>query len=221
MSIDKLLIIIRSHSIQGQLEELLNFINNENVFKNTLLIDEIIQNLDIHDNSVAILYLLNRLPYNSGTKQSIIRMIEFISDCNASQIKRVSNHFTLLCHRLTDYLIKEDQPSKGLLPLSIAVTKIQESSTQLTSIHSDICKLALLSKCFQPVLNFLNVDITDISRENDRYDVKYFLTYYYYGGMIYSILEQYERAFLFFQNAISITGTAISQISIESIKNMC
>ncbi|UXI16363.1 mitogen-activated protein kinase kinase MKK4 [Sarcoptes scabiei] len=36
--------------------------------------------------------------------------------------------------------------------------------------------------------------------------------------MIYSILEQYERAFLFFQNAISITGTAISQISIESYK---
>lgn len=111
-----------------------------------------------------------------------------------------------------------DQPLKGLEPLSRSIQKVQQSPTQLTSIHTDLCKLALIGKCLKPALTFLDIDITDISRENDCYDVKYFLSYYYYGGIIYSIIQNYERAFLFFQTVLSVTGAAISQISIEAYK---
>nr|XP_027202690.1 COP9 signalosome complex subunit 3-like [Dermatophagoides pteronyssinus] len=264
MSTDKLLTIIRSHSLQGQYTQMAEFIFSDISFKNSLIVDELIRNLDIQENTVAILYLLCRQQTNqqkdnqngggvtssssslltsttsssnnntanptksssssllssssSSSRQSISQIIEFINDCNEHQIKHAPNDFASLCHSLTEYLMDNDQPLKGLDPLSKAIQKVQQSSTQLTSIHTDLLKLALIGKCLKPALTFLDIDITDISRENDCYDVKYFLSYYYYGGIIYSILQNYERAFLFFQTVLSVTGAAISQISIEAYK---
>lgn len=42
--------------------------------------------------------------------------------------------------------------------------------------------------------------------------------YFYYGGIIYSTLRNFDRAFFFFQTAISTGGTAISEILVESYK---
>ncbi|KAH7644350.1 cop9 signalosome complex subunit 3-like protein [Dermatophagoides farinae] len=259
MSTDKLLAIIRSHSLQGQYTQMADYIFGDIAFKNSLIVDELIRNLDIQENTVAILYLLCRQQTNqqnnlngsgggvnassssstttasssnknnnnntanptkssSSSRQSISQIIEFINDCNENQIKQAPNHFASLCHSLTEYLMEIDQPLKGLEPLSRSIQKVQQSPTQLTSIHTDLCKLALIGKCLKPALTFLDIDITDISRENDCYDVKYFLSYYYYGGIIYSIIQNYERAFLFFQTVLSVTGAAISQISIEAYK---
>ncbi|OTF79532.1 COP9 signalosome complex subunit 3-like protein [Euroglyphus maynei] len=227
-----------------------DYIFGDTAFKNSLIVDELIRNLDIQENTVAILYLLCRQqtnqqnnqngggvtsssslttssssnnnntanPTKSSSRQSISQIIEFINDCNEHQIKKAPNHFASLCHSLTEYLMDSDQPLKGLDPLSKAIQKVQQLPTQLTSIHTDLCKLALVGKCLKPALTFLDIDVTDISRENDCYDVKYFLAYYYYGGIIYSIIQNYERAFLFFQTVLSITGAAISQISIEAYK---
>jgi len=36
--------------------------------------------------------------------------------------------------------------------------------------------------------------------QSGQYDAKYFLLYYYYGGMIYAALKNYERAVFFFEN---------------------
>ncbi|KAH9421331.1 hypothetical protein DERP_013781, partial [Dermatophagoides pteronyssinus] len=56
MSTDKLLTIIRSHSLQGQYTQMAEFIFSDISFKNSLIVDELIRNLDIQENTVAILY---------------------------------------------------------------------------------------------------------------------------------------------------------------------
>ena len=89
---------------------------------------------------------------------------------------------------------------------------------QLLSIHSDLYQLSLLCQWFEPALNFLDIDIVDIHRENGKFDVKYLLLAYYYGGMIYACVKQFDRAANFFENVITVPATATSAIAIEAYK---
>lgn len=123
-----------------------------------------------------------------------------------------------MCRFLTEKLIESKQYLRGVDLLCKAVTKTQKNLSQLTSIHCDLLKLCLLSKCLKPALAFLDVDISDISREADTFDVKYYLLYYYYGGIIYATFRNFERALFFLTGAISVTGIAISEIVVEAYK---
>ena len=54
----------------------------------------------------------------------------------------------------------------------------------LTSVHSDVVKLALASKCFtSPILDLLDINYNEISREATT-NTKSLLLFFYYGGMI-------------------------------------
>lgn len=61
----------------------------------------------------------------------------------------------------------------------------------------------MLAKCFKPALPFLELDMMDICKENGAYDAKHFLCYYYYGGMIYTGLKNFERALYFYEQVRS------------------
>lgn len=39
-----------------------------------------------------------------------------------------------------------------------------------------------------------------LCKQSGQYDAKHFLLYYYYGGMIYTALKNYEQAVFFFEN---------------------
>ena len=104
---------------------------------------------------------------------------------------------------------------KGISLLIKAIEKIQLNSSQLTAIHSDLCKLCLLSKCLKPSLQFLDIDITSISMDDDA---KYFLLFFYYGGMIYTALKNYERALYFFEVCVMTPSSVISHILLEAYK---
>lgn len=118
----------------------------------------------------------------------------------------------------TQGLVESRQPIKGIALICKAITKIQLHNAQLTSIHADLCQLCLLAKNVKPALQFLDIDITDISREGGHYDVKYFLLYYYYGGMIYASVKNYERALYFFEAALTTHSMAVSHIMLEAYK---
>lgn len=48
--------------------------------------------------------------------------------------------------------------------------------------------------------------------------MKYFLLYYYYGGMIYAALKNWERALYFLEIALTTPSMAISMIMVEAYK---
>lgn len=54
--------------------------------------------------------------------------------------------------------------------------------------------------------------------QGQQFDAKYFLLYYYYGGMIYTALKQYEQALYFFEVAVTTPAMAVSHIMLESYK---
>ncbi|XP_041134009.1 COP9 signalosome complex subunit 3-like isoform X4 [Polyodon spathula] len=114
--------------------------------------------------------------------------------------------------------IQQTRPLRGVGILQQAIDKMQMNTNQLTSIHADLCQLCLLSKFFKPVLQYLELDMMDICKENGAFDAKHFLCYYYYGGMIYTGLKNFERALYFYEQAITTPAMAVSHIMLEAYK---
>ena len=112
------------------------------------------------------------------------RLTVFIMDCNGEQIRYAAQSFAELCHSFADQLIKKNTPLVGLSPLIKAISKIQMSEKCLTSVHADVVRLALASKCFtKPIIALLEVNYNEIAREA-AVNPKSLLLFFYYGGMI-------------------------------------
>lgn len=143
-----------------------------------------------------------------------------------------------LCHMVTACFVEQKQAMRGISLLYKAIRKIQLFDSQLTSVHADLCQLCLLAKCFKPALEILDIDITAISQEvriqlsfeaiqllmfvfvlkGGQLDAKYFLLYYYYGGMIYLAVRNLERALYCFEVAVTTPALAVSHIMLEAYK---
>lgn len=113
----------------------------------------------------------------------------------------------------------------------------------LTSVHADVVKLSLASKCFtSPILELLNINYNEISREATS-NTKSLLLFFYYGGMIAAsvkvnsnvflfhepmsilvlllmifIFQNYSRALYLLEACITIPATAVSHIMLEAYK---
>jgi len=86
------------------------------------------------------------------------------------ELQRRTNHVCAilvaeLCHQFTQCLVERDMPSKGIAPLAKAIRKARMNEMQLTSIHGSLLQLCLIAKNLKPALEFLNVDVTEISTE--------------------------------------------------------
>lgn len=140
-------------------------------------------------------------------------------DATEDDIKGSAKQFTSACHSLTECLVKAKRSVGGIHLLSNAITKLQDHRCQLTPIHYDLCLLCLDSKCLNPALNFLDIDHTDIKKIDDKdEDVKNVLHYYYYGGLIYAAVKNFERASYFFEIVLTIPANVISPIMQETYK---
>uniref|UniRef100_A0A8C4QEJ8 COP9 signalosome complex subunit 3 n=1 Tax=Eptatretus burgeri TaxID=7764 RepID=A0A8C4QEJ8_EPTBU len=184
-------------------------------------LDTVLGALDVQEHSLgvlAVIYVKFSMPSIPDFEMMYCQVQLFISACNGEHIRYATDSFAGLCHMLTNALVERKQPLRGITVLRQAIDKMQMNSTQLTSIHADLCQLCLLAKCFKPALPYLDVDITDICKENGAFDAKHFLCYYYYGGMIYTGLKNFERALYMYEQAIATPAMAVSHIMLEAYK---
>uniref|UniRef100_A0A4W4E2G9 COP9 signalosome complex subunit 3 n=1 Tax=Electrophorus electricus TaxID=8005 RepID=A0A4W4E2G9_ELEEL len=214
---------VRQLSAQGQMTQLCELINKsgELLAKNLSHLDTVLGALDIQEHSLgvlAVLFVKFSMP-NIPDFETLFSQVQlFISTCNGEHIRYATDTFAGLCHQLTNALVERKQPLRGISILKQAIDKMQINTNQLTSVHADLCQLCLLAKCFKPAVPFLELDMMDICKENGAYDAKHFLCYYYYGGMIYTGLKNFERALYFFEQAITTPAMAVSHIMLEAYK---
>ncbi|KAM6077769.1 COP9 signalosome complex subunit 3 isoform 3-T3 [Theristicus caerulescens] len=195
---------VRQLSAQGQMTQLCELINKsgELLAKNLSHLDTVLGALDVQEHSLgvlAVLFVKFSMPSIPDFETLFSQVQLFISTCNGEHIRYATDTFAGLCHQLTNALVERKQPLRGISILRQAIDKMQMNTNQLTSIHADLCQLCLLAKCFKPALPYLDVDMMDICKENGAYDAKHFLCYYYYGGMIYTGLKNFERALYFYE----------------------
>lgn len=220
---------VRTLSKQGNFRELSEIISKSTdvLIKNGQHLDNVLETLNLQEHSLGILAVLCvkfSLPNPNGAnnadayKPLFSQVQEFIIGCNGEQVRFASDIYAELCHLFTQTLVELQIPLHGIELLCRAIRKIQLFDSQLTSIHADLCQLCLLSKCFKPALEFLDIDVTGINQEEGQFDSKYFLLYYYYGGMIYTALKNYDRALYFFEVCVTTPAMAVSYIMLEAYK---
>lgn len=228
---------VRTLSTKGNFRDLRDILHKstELLLKNGQHLDTVLEMLDLQQHSLAMLEVLGvklSLPppatqpsgqsTNPADYQEIVftQVQEFITGCVPKQIRYSPESYAELCHIITRQLIEAKMPLRGIELLGRAIQKIQTSPSQLTLIHADLCHLCLMAKCFKPALKYLNTDITTIStaEEGSSFDAKHFLLYYYYGGMIYTAIKNYERALYMFEVVISTPAMAVSHIMLEAYK---
>ncbi|XP_078096856.1 COP9 signalosome complex subunit 3 isoform X2 [Mustelus asterias] len=208
---------VRQLSSQGQMTQLCDLINKsgELLAKNLSHLDTVLGALDVQEHSLgvlAVLYVKFSMPSIPDFETLFSQVQLFISTCNGEHIRYATDTFAGLCHQLTNALVERKQPLRGISILKQAIDKMQMNTNQLTSVHADLCQLCLLAKCFNPAIAYLEVDMTDICKENGAYDAKHFLCYYYYGGMIYTGLKNFERALYFYEQPLSNAYHELAQV---------
>ncbi|XP_021364564.1 COP9 signalosome complex subunit 3-like, partial [Mizuhopecten yessoensis] len=215
---------VQNLSSQGNFAQLCEFIGKsaDILAKNASHLDNVLATLDIQQHSLGILGILC-VKYNMANipdfETLFVQTQEFITSCNGEHVRYATDSYSDLCHKLTVNLVEQKQPMRGISILTKSISKIQLFESQLTSIHADLCQLCLLSKNMRPALQFLDVDITDISKEGGHYDAKDFLLYYYYGGMIYTALKNYDRALYMYEiNALKNYDQGLCMYEIVSIE---
>ena len=209
----------------GQFEQLADWCSksSEVLVKNAQQADEALATLGLQEHSLGILFILAAKVHAASSSQSSEelqqRISKFLADCNGEQVRAAPDVFADVCHFLAQTLVARGQAIKGIAVLAKAIDKIQLHPAQLTSVHADLCLLCLSAKCLKPALAVLDRQVTDISREGGRFDVKFFLLFYYYGGMIYAAVKNLDRALYFLEMALTPSHSlAVSSIMLEAYK---
>jgi COP9 signalosome complex subunit 3 len=223
MALDQFVSAVQTLSTQGNYAELCDHLNKsqELLVRNPSQLDSVLEILDMSSHSLGYLAVLMAKLGQENLENFgdvLAKCDSFVSACNLDQIRFSPNSLSDLCHQLTNELVKRDCAIRGISIVSRAVRKLQVTPTCLTPAHSDLAKLCLVSKCFSPALQFLDVDINQISKENGQFDAQYLLLYYYYGGCIYTALKRFERAFYMFEIAVTCPTAAVSHIMLEAYK---
>nr|VZI09690.1 unnamed protein product [Spirometra erinaceieuropaei] len=110
--------------------------------------------------------------------------------CNVEHLREIKPVACSICREFTLYLMSRSMALRGIPILLMAIEKIRNSPEQLTSVHADVCQLALSAKCFKPVLPLLDTDILDSECDKNAFGLQDALLYFYYGGMIYGVLRK-------------------------------
>ncbi|KAL1128859.1 hypothetical protein AAG570_013393 [Ranatra chinensis] len=222
------------NSLAGNYRDLCDLLikSTELLEKNGQHLDTVLETLDLQQHSLGMLAVLSiklslpppspnsNQPQVSDYQEIVFTQVqEFIMGCNAEQIRYAPETFAELCDMLTRQLIEAKSPLRGIELLCCAIRKLQLSDSELTLVHANLCLLCLLAKCFKPALQFLDIDITSIPPQDGfPFDVKHFLIYYYFGGMVYTAVKKYDRALYMFEAVISTPAMAVSHIMLEAYK---
>ncbi|XP_026326445.1 COP9 signalosome complex subunit 3 [Hyposmocoma kahamanoa] len=218
---------VRTMSASGNFRELCEVISksDEVLQRNSAHLNTVLETLDIQQHSLGVLAVLvakfSLPPGNNDVDRTTMyqQIHDFINNCNGEQVRFSPDLYADLCHLLTDHLVEVKQPIRGIEILKKAIRKIQLFDSQLTSIHADLCQLCLLSKCLKPALDFLDTDVTGIGSElGGNNDSKHFLLYYFYGGMTYTAMKNYDRALYFFEVVVTVPAMVVSHIMLEAYK---
>jgi COP9 signalosome complex subunit 3 len=77
-----------------------------------------------------------------------------------------------------------------------------------------------MSNNLKPAISLLEQDIYVLGTDDPGivFDPKFFLSYYYLGGVIYTAMKNYSKAITFFEIALTTLLPVMSQIMVESYK---
>ncbi|XP_065914213.1 COP9 signalosome complex subunit 3-like [Dysidea avara] len=185
-------------------------------------LDNLIEALDVSQQSLGVLAILCAKVHLSsvGEFQLLLDQVTtFTTFYDGEQISYARVTFASLYHQFTKVAVKQGKALCAINVLKMAIDKYRTAPTKLTSLHADLVQLCLAAKCVRPVLPYLDQDVDDFILEGSSSESsEHIVRYYYYGGLVYTLVRNYQRAVLFFTVCLSTPASAISAIMLEAYK---
>jgi len=151
---------------------------------------------------------------NDNVEEVLSTMNEIVSACKQS--RAVPCVVIQAAHFMVDFLIKIKTARRGLSIVS-SLLGLTARPGVLSTLHTALAQLCIASKIYHPVMPYLDTDVNSLTTtEESVLDVKHVLLYYYYGGVIYSSIRNFERAFHFFEICINVPYQTTSAIQVEA-----
>nr|CDS28433.1 limkain b1 [Hymenolepis microstoma] len=144
----------------------------------------------------------------------------FFEAANTDHLQLSKRTIRRICNLLTKKLISQSSAIRGLHILRTALRQMQKSSKHLTSLHVNICQLAISAKFFSPVIPILNEDILDVDTNKQAYCILDTFLYFYYGGVVYAAVKMWERSYNFFSLACSLPNSWFSPVTYSAAKKL-
>ncbi|XP_042461664.1 COP9 signalosome complex subunit 3-like isoform X2 [Zingiber officinale] len=172
--------------------------------------------IDPSIHTLGYLFLLEAYSSESISREEtsgfLLSVVEFINSCSTEQIRLAPEKFISVCKIFKDQVMQLGVPMQGIAPMRMAIRKLQTSTEQLTTLHSDYLLLCLLAKCYKAGLSILDDDIFEVDHLRDHF------LYCYYGGMINIGLKRFEKALECLHNAVTAPMTTLNAIAVEAYK---
>lgn len=193
--------------------------------KNTGHLDTVLATLQPGPCTIAVAAVLRaRLacatPSDANIDTLHATVAEFVAVCHLDQLAHAQD---AMCEMLEEYcrlLVTGGCAMRGILVINSAISKLQSctSPRHLTGAHPLLLQLCLASQCLKPAVAVLDTRHMDVSKEAEGFSVRHFLMYQYYGGMVYTAVKRYDRAYNCFKVCISTPALAVSHIMMEAYK---
>jgi COP9 signalosome complex subunit 3 len=145
-----------------------------------------------------------------------------ITQGDVDQIKLAKGYFSKCCKRYAQCLVQDNQAASGIRFLYLAISLVNDGDlTLLTPLHYTVPLLCVRSKFYNKALELLaNTAFKIESLDASGMEAEDFLAYYFYSGMVYLGLKQFEKALEMFQMSLMLPsiGGRVSDIQVESYK---
>jgi len=181
--------------------------------------DPLVQ-LDPQAQSLGYLFFITARCISDGESDArdlLRRLLFFLNTFNPDEVRLAPERFTLIADALGALAARLQSLVIPVRPLRTAIGRFCGDRVVFTSLHASLAKFALLAKLYKDPLPVLDTDIEDIDPSLDV-DIESFLSYYYYGAMVYIGNKNFNRALEFLSVAISAPSQAVSLIQLESYK---
>lgn len=175
--------------------------------------------LNSQKHTLGLIHLIFAIVTQPKYEKAIIvkHVHDLIVNGSTRQIRFDPKRFAVVCRKYVEACREMNQAIRAIKPMKIAINKVAPSD-HLTPQHALLCLACISAKCYKAALSTLNnfvflIDpkVSGIVSEDTR-------LYYYYGGICYAALKQWERATEFFEIVLSAPAMMPSAIMVEAYK---
>ncbi|KAK3264603.1 hypothetical protein CYMTET_26676 [Cymbomonas tetramitiformis] len=184
---------------------------------------QVLSTLDPNQHSLGWLFILESQVSGSadpphGSETFIAAVTSFIGCCRPEQIRLAPDKFASICKQMKEHALKLGQPGRVVMPLKLAIGKVQPSTEYLSPQHGDFFQVCLLAKMYHAAIEILAQEVYETDPAKTGLVPRDFLLFCYYGGMLQVGLKNFSQALKMFLNALTAPSIALNAITVASYK---
>jgi COP9 signalosome complex subunit 3 len=144
----------------------------------------------------------------------------FFSLYDPAQIRNYcADRFAFIVHRYAELCRVLKINARGIRQLLQLTLGFRPNFESLTPIHCDVVMLCLLERNYSAARRLLDDTILEINPNVTGVQPRDYLLYYYYGGMVWIGLKQWDKAYEFLQTCLTTPcAITLNAIMVEAFK---